>query len=54
MKDSPAEFAHAYEAVNRLAALVLGQDSAAMMTELENVAATKKAKVKASTTGGQA
>jgi len=54
MKDSPAEFAHAYEAVNRLAALVLGQDSAAMMTELEKVAATKKAKVKASTTGGQA
>jgi predicted short-subunit dehydrogenase-like oxidoreductase (DUF2520 family) len=47
MKDSPAEFVLAYESVNRLAALVLAQDSAAMLAELEKVAAGKKAKVKA-------
>ena len=52
MKDLPAEFRQAYEAVNRLAALVLAQDSAAMQAELEKVAVTKKSKVKA--TGGQA
>jgi hypothetical protein len=38
--------------VNRLAALVLAQDSGAMLAELEKVAAGKKAKVKA--TGGKA
>lgn len=52
MKDLPAEFAQTYDAVNRLAALVLAQDSAAMLAELEKVAANKKTKVKA--TGGQA
>ena len=52
MKDLPAEFRQAYEAVNRLAAVVLAQDSAAMQAELEKVAVTKKSKVKA--TGGQA
>ncbi|HKN76840.1 MAG TPA: DUF2520 domain-containing protein [Candidatus Acidoferrum sp.] len=52
MKDLPVEFGQAYEAVNRLAALVLAQDSAAMLTELEKVAANKKTKMKAS--GGQA
>ncbi len=52
MKDLPAEFAQAYEAVNRLAALVLAQDSAAMLAELEKVKVNKKIKVKA--TGGQA
>jgi predicted short-subunit dehydrogenase-like oxidoreductase (DUF2520 family) len=50
MKDLPAEFRQAYEAVNRLAAVVLAQDSAAMQAELEKVAGTKKSKVKA--TGG--
>ncbi len=52
MKDLPAEFVQAYDAVNRLAAVVLAQDSAAMLAELENVAVGKKAKVRA--TGGQA
>jgi len=52
MKDLPAEFRQAYEAVNRLAAVVLAQDSAAMQAELEKVAVNKKPKVKA--TGGQA
>lgn len=52
MKELPAAFAEAYEAVNRLAALVLSQDSSAMLAELEKVAVNKKAKVKV--TGGQA
>jgi predicted short-subunit dehydrogenase-like oxidoreductase (DUF2520 family) len=52
MKDLPAEFRQAYEAVNRLAALVLAQDSEAMQAELEKVAVNKKTRVKA--TGGQA
>jgi predicted short-subunit dehydrogenase-like oxidoreductase (DUF2520 family) len=52
MKDLPAEFAQAYEVVNRLAALVLAQDSAAMLAELEKEAVNEKTKVKA--TGGQA
>jgi predicted short-subunit dehydrogenase-like oxidoreductase (DUF2520 family) len=52
MKELPAEFAEAYEAVNRLAALVLAQDSAAMLVELEKVVVNKKPKVKA--TRGQA
>lgn len=51
MKDLPAEFAETYEAVNRLAALVLAQDSEAMLAELEKVVLNKKA-VKA--TGGKA
>ena len=38
MKDMPPEFARAYKEVNRLAALVLAQDSAAMLAELEKVA----------------
>jgi predicted short-subunit dehydrogenase-like oxidoreductase (DUF2520 family) len=50
MKDLPAEFAETYEAVNRLAAMVLAQDSAAMLAELEKVVVNKKTKVKA--TGG--
>jgi predicted short-subunit dehydrogenase-like oxidoreductase (DUF2520 family) len=52
MKDLPAEFAETYEAVNRLAALVLAQDSEAMLAELEKVVLNKKARVKA--TGGKA
>jgi len=52
MKDLPAEFTTTYESVNRLAALVLAQDSAAMLAELDKVSLSKKAKVKA--TGGQA
>jgi predicted short-subunit dehydrogenase-like oxidoreductase (DUF2520 family) len=52
MKELPEEFTEAYEAVNRLAALVLSQDSSAMLAELEKVAVNKKTKVKS--TGGQA
>jgi predicted short-subunit dehydrogenase-like oxidoreductase (DUF2520 family) len=52
MKDLPAEFRQAYEAVNRLAAVVLAQDSAEMQAELEKMVVNKKTKVKA--TGGQA
>jgi predicted short-subunit dehydrogenase-like oxidoreductase (DUF2520 family) len=52
MKNLPAEFTETYEAVNRLAALVLAQDSAAMVAELEKVSVGKKVKGKA--TGGQA
>jgi predicted short-subunit dehydrogenase-like oxidoreductase (DUF2520 family) len=50
METLPAEFAETYEAVNRLAAQVLSQDSAAMLAELKKLAMNKKAKVKA--TGG--
>jgi predicted short-subunit dehydrogenase-like oxidoreductase (DUF2520 family) len=35
MKDMPPEFARAYKEVNRLAAVVLAQDSASMLAELE-------------------
>jgi predicted short-subunit dehydrogenase-like oxidoreductase (DUF2520 family) len=52
MRDLPAEFTHAYEAVNRLAAVVLAQDSASMLADLEKATVKKKTKVKA--TGGQA
>jgi predicted short-subunit dehydrogenase-like oxidoreductase (DUF2520 family) len=52
MKNLSAEFTEAYEALNRLAALVLAQDSAAMVAELEKVSVGKKVKGKA--TGGQA
>jgi len=50
MKDLPPEFAETYEAVNRLAASVLAQDSAVMQAELEKIVVNKKNKVKA--TGG--
>ena len=50
MKSLPAEFAETYEAVNRLAAQVLAQDSADMLAELKKLAVNKKTKVKA--TGG--
>jgi predicted short-subunit dehydrogenase-like oxidoreductase (DUF2520 family) len=52
MRDLPPEFAETYEAVNRLAASVLAQDSAGMRAELEKIVLNKKNKVKA--TGGQA
>jgi predicted short-subunit dehydrogenase-like oxidoreductase (DUF2520 family) len=52
MKDLPPEFTATYEAVNRMAALVLAQDSAAMLAELEKVSSGRKTKGK--TTGGQA
>jgi predicted short-subunit dehydrogenase-like oxidoreductase (DUF2520 family) len=49
MKHLP-QFLETYEAVNRLAAQVLAQDSAAMLAELEKIVVNKKTKVKA--TGG--
>src|SRR5580693_707863 len=51
MKVMPVEFAQAYEAVNWLAALVLAQDSTAMLANLEKVVVNKKSKVRG--TGGQ-
>jgi predicted short-subunit dehydrogenase-like oxidoreductase (DUF2520 family) len=50
MKTLPAEFAETYEAVNRLAAQVLAQDSTAMLAELKKITVNKKTKVKV--TGG--
>jgi predicted short-subunit dehydrogenase-like oxidoreductase (DUF2520 family) len=52
VKDLRPEFAETYQAVNCLAALVLAQDSSAMLAELDKVALNKKTKVKA--TGGKA
>jgi predicted short-subunit dehydrogenase-like oxidoreductase (DUF2520 family) len=52
MKDLPAQYAQAYEAVNRLAALVLAPDCSRMLAELDKIKSNKTAKVKA--TGGQA
>lgn len=53
MKEFPVEFHDAYTAVNRLSALVLAQDVAAMQTELDRLPVNRSAK-KAKTTGGQA
>jgi predicted short-subunit dehydrogenase-like oxidoreductase (DUF2520 family) len=50
MKGLPPQFLETYEAVNRLAAMVLAQDPAGMLAELEKIVVSKKARVK--TTGG--
>jgi predicted short-subunit dehydrogenase-like oxidoreductase (DUF2520 family) len=50
MREFPAEFAEAYEAVNRLLAIALAQEPAAMLAELEKLRSNKKSKAK--TTGG--
>lgn len=42
LRDSPAEFAHAHEALSRLAARVLAQDPATILAELEKVFTEKK------------
>ena len=47
LRDSHPEIAHAYEALNRLAARVLAQDPAGTSAELENISAALKPKVKA-------
>jgi len=52
LRDSPAEFARAVEALNRLTARVLAQDAPAMLAELEKVPGAKKVKAKAA--GGKA
>jgi predicted short-subunit dehydrogenase-like oxidoreductase (DUF2520 family) len=47
LRDSPEEFATAYETLNRLAARVLAQDASEMLGELEKISAEGKTKVKA-------
>jgi predicted short-subunit dehydrogenase-like oxidoreductase (DUF2520 family) len=47
MKTLPPEFRETYEAVNRLAAQVLAQDSTAMLAALKKLTVNKKTKVKA-------
>ncbi len=46
LRELPHEFMHAYEALNRLAARVLAQDSAGMLAELEKSSVDQKAKAK--------
>jgi predicted short-subunit dehydrogenase-like oxidoreductase (DUF2520 family) len=46
LRESPKEFAHTYDALNRLAALVLSQDPARMLVELEKSSAAEKPKAK--------
>jgi predicted short-subunit dehydrogenase-like oxidoreductase (DUF2520 family) len=52
LRKSPKEFAHAYEALNRLPARVLAQDAAGTLAELEK--SSVEAKLKAEATGGNA
>src|SRR5712664_233400 len=52
LRESPAEFALAHEALNRLAARLLSQDAATMLAELDKMQAVTKVKAKA--TGGNA
>jgi predicted short-subunit dehydrogenase-like oxidoreductase (DUF2520 family) len=52
LQNAPKEFSDAYEAVNRLAALVLAQDTAGTLAELDRFSGSKSAKAKA--TGGNA
>ncbi|HEY6268922.1 MAG TPA: DUF2520 domain-containing protein [Candidatus Acidoferrum sp.] len=47
LQESPREFAQAYEALNRLAARVLSQDSAGLLAELEKSSLELKPKTKA-------
>jgi predicted short-subunit dehydrogenase-like oxidoreductase (DUF2520 family) len=47
LRESPAEFAQAHEALSRLAARVLPQDPAAMLAELQQIFVEKKPKAKA-------
>jgi predicted short-subunit dehydrogenase-like oxidoreductase (DUF2520 family) len=47
LAESPKEFAHAYEALNRLAARVLAQDTARMLATLELSSVEQKPKAKA-------
>jgi predicted short-subunit dehydrogenase-like oxidoreductase (DUF2520 family) len=52
LRESPDEFAFAYEALNRLAARVLSQDPAGMLLELDKISAGMKPK--AISAGGNA
>jgi predicted short-subunit dehydrogenase-like oxidoreductase (DUF2520 family) len=52
LQNAPKEFSDAYEAVNRLAAQILAQDTAGTLAELDRISGTMSAKAKA--TGGNA
>jgi predicted short-subunit dehydrogenase-like oxidoreductase (DUF2520 family) len=52
LRESPAEFALAHEALNRMAARLLSQDAGGMLAELDKMQAATKVKAKA--TGGKA
>lgn len=52
LRESPKEFAHAYETLSRLAACVLAQDTDVMLAELEKRSVAEKSKAKA--IGGKA
>jgi predicted short-subunit dehydrogenase-like oxidoreductase (DUF2520 family) len=52
LRESPKEFAQAYDALSRLAARVLAQDTAGVLAELEKHSVEVKSKAKA--TGGRA
>jgi len=52
LRDAPKEFSEAYEALNRLAALVLGQDSARTLAELNRILGNKSVKARAKAAGG--
>jgi predicted short-subunit dehydrogenase-like oxidoreductase (DUF2520 family) len=54
LRDAPKEFSEAYEAVNRLAALVLAQDSAGTLTELDRIFGNESIKARAKAAGGNA
>jgi len=47
LRESPAEFALAHEALNRLAARLLSQDAGGMLAELDKMQAATKVKAKA-------
>jgi predicted short-subunit dehydrogenase-like oxidoreductase (DUF2520 family) len=47
LRELPNEFAHAYEALNRLAARVLAQDTDRMLAELEKTSLEQKPRAKA-------
>jgi len=54
LRDAPKEVSEAYEAVNRLAALVLAQDSAGTLTELNRKSGNKSVRARAKAAGGNA
>lgn len=47
LREAPPEFASSYQAINRLAARVLAQDTGGMLAELEKISVQEKPKVKA-------
>jgi hypothetical protein len=51
LQNAPKELSEAYQAVNRLGALVLSQDTQGTLAELEKISGKQKTKGKAA--GGQ-